>query len=204
MDGDGPSDRVKTPSGEDSPEPTKRSDADAATAPGKFVQLLASHQHRLRAYLLATVGSDQTADDLLQDTNLVLWNKREEFDHSRPFFPWACGIAYVEVMRSRRRVSTDRLCFDAALLENISSEFVKQADLLDDREEALRKCLDRLNPDERQLIQARYSDDWSVEDLAAKTRRPSKTIYGALRRIRESLYQCIERTISLSHRHRLN
>ncbi len=203
MGGDGPSDRATKPSGDSAPETTKPPAAEAATAPGKFVQLLASHQHRLRAYLLATVRSDQAADDLLQDTNLVLWNKREEFDLSRPFFPWACGIAYVEVMRSRRRVSADRLCFDAALLENISSEFVKQADLLDDRQEALRKCLDRLTPSERQLIQARYSHDWSVEDLAEKTRRPSKTIYGALRRIRESLYQCIERTISLSHFHRL-
>ncbi len=173
-------------------------------ASGAFVQLLATHQHRIRAYLMAVVGSDQEADDLLQETNMVLWNKRDVYDHARPFFSWACGIAYIEVMRSRRRLSAEKLRFDAALLESVSDEFIRQGDLLDDRQESLRHCLDQLNPDERRLIKARYHEEWSVEKLAAATGKPTKTIYGSLARIREALFRCIERTVAQNQRPRLS
>lgn len=173
-------------------------------ASGAFVQLLTKHQHRIRAYLIAMVASDQEADDLLQETNMTLWNKRDAYDPARPFFSWACGVAYIEIMRSRRRVSTEKLRFDVALLESISEEFVRQGDLLDDRQESLRKCLDRLDADERRLIQARYSGGWSISELATAMGKQPKTVYGTLARIRESLYQCIERSISHGQHPRLS
>ena len=128
---------------------------------------------------------------------MALWKKRSAYDPNRPFFPWACGIAFVEVMRSRRKLATDKLLFDVALLESISEEFVHQGDLLDDRKEALRKCLGQLNVDDRHLIEARYREGCPIDELSHTFAKPSKTIYGALARIRESLYRCI--ALSISH-----
>ena len=98
---------------------------------------------------------------------MVLWSKRDDYDHSRPFFFWACGIAYIEVLRSRRKLSAEQLRFDAAMLESITEEFVSQGDLFNDRQEALLQCLSQLNPDEQSLIQARYTTKWSVEQIAS-------------------------------------
>ena len=173
-------------------------------ASAKFVRLLTDHQQRLRAYLIAMVRSEQQSEDLLQETNMALWRKRSDYDHSQPFFSWACGMAFIEVLRSRRKIATEKLRFDAALLESISEEAVHQSELLEDRKEALRKCLRQLNSDDFRLIESRYSDGLAIEELCSIVGRPPKSIYKALGRIRESLYRCIERSISHSQQPRVH
>ena len=172
-------------------------------ATSEFVHLLTAHQHRIRAYLIAMVFSEHLADDILQETNMALWKKRSAYDHNRPFFPWACGIAFVEVMRSRRKMATDKLRFDVALLESVSDEFNRQGDLLDDRRDALRNCLARLSSKDRRLIEIRYGDGGSMDEMTSQFERSPKTIYKALARIREVLYRCIERSIAQSQHPRL-
>lgn len=67
----------------------------------EFLQLLTSHQSRIYAYILSLVFDRTQADDLLQETNAVLWRKAEEFETGTNFVAWAFQIAYYEVMQQR-------------------------------------------------------------------------------------------------------
>jgi DNA-directed RNA polymerase specialized sigma24 family protein len=44
------------------------------------------------------------ADDVLQKTNLVLWQKAAEFDESRPFLPWAIRFAQLQALAYLKRL----------------------------------------------------------------------------------------------------
>jgi len=66
------------------------------------------------------------------------------------------------------------------------------------RRDALRRCLDKLPSKDRQVVRSCYSDArTSFKTAADDLGRPANTVYKALNRIRKSLYDCIERTLSV-------
>ena len=106
-----------------------------STDSSHFVQLFAQHQRGIHAYICTLVPNGVDADDVMQETSLVLWRKWEEFDREREFIRWACGIAFNEVLKLRRRVATRRYFFNEALLEQLSAEAIGQSDALQHRQQ---------------------------------------------------------------------
>ncbi len=54
----------------------------------QFVQLLTSHQARLYAYVLSLVADADQANDIMQETNTVLWVKSSDFEIGTNFSAW--------------------------------------------------------------------------------------------------------------------
>jgi len=94
----------------------------------EFVQLLTSHQSRLYAYVLSLLGDRTQADDVLQETNSVLWRKANEFELGTNFGAWMLKVAYFQVMAHRRRLTRDRLVFDDDFLQDIAEDAKQQCE----------------------------------------------------------------------------
>src|SRR5438270_354535 len=77
----------------------------------EFAALLRREQTRLYNYIHSLVRDLNDADDLFQQTTLVLWKKFGEFDPARSFFAWACGVARLEVANFLRSRGRQRLYF---------------------------------------------------------------------------------------------
>jgi RNA polymerase sigma-70 factor (ECF subfamily) len=166
-----------------------------------FVELLAKHQMRLHSYVFALVRDGTDAEDVFQESCVALWRKRQDYDRERDFFRWACGMALIEVLRHRRKAATDKLRFDEALLSTLAAEYVQHADELDRRRAALPKCIQKLSPQDRWLLDARYRSGVTTAQIAEHLQRPVSTIYSSLARIREALYRCVRSAIAQeSHR----
>lgn len=163
---------------------------------GRFVQLFAQHQRGIHAYICTLVPNRVDADDVMQETSLVLWRKWEEFDRNRDFIRWACGIAFNEVLKLRRRVATRRCYFNEELLQQLSVEAIEQSDALEMRQTALTGCIKKLGLRDRELIERRYRTKTTSRQVADELGRPASTVYKALARIRDVLYDCVERTIA--------
>src|SRR5262249_7089766 len=84
---------------------------DASTRQAKFAEHLGQSQTRLYGYIHSLVRDLNDADDLYQQTALILWKKFGEFDRQRSFFSWACGIARLEVANFLRSRGRQRLYF---------------------------------------------------------------------------------------------
>jgi RNA polymerase sigma-70 factor (ECF subfamily) len=85
-----------------------------------LVQLMTEHQGRLYAYILSLLGNPDQANDVLQDTNVVLWRSIGEFRVGSNFKAWAFRIAHFQVMACRQRQIRERLFFDDDLLSTLS------------------------------------------------------------------------------------
>ena len=118
--------------------------ADESANVEQFVQLFAKHQRGVQAYLWTLVLNRADCDDLMQETSVSLWRKWPEFDPHRDFFRWACGIAFIEVLRFRRKTASQRLWFSEELMETLAVEFVDDAERGDMRAAALQACLEKL------------------------------------------------------------
>ena len=163
---------------------------------GRFVQLFAQHQRSIHAYICTLAPNRVDADDVMQETSLVLWRKWDEFDPERDFTRWACGIAFNEVLKLRHRVASRRYFFNEIILEQLSTEVISQSDALRERQVALTFCMGKLGSQDRELIERRYRTKTTARRVAEELGRPASTVYKALGRIRDALFDCVERRLA--------
>ena len=161
-----------------------------------FVQQLTENQARLYGYVYSLLGDYSRTADVVQETNMVLWRKLDEFDANREFLPWAFAIARYQVMAHLRDCKRDRLLLDAELAESLSAEAQKQAEQIDALRAALRICIARLTPEHRSLIEQRYVRSVSLAEVAAATERTVGAIKVALLRIRRQLADCVQKRMA--------
>jgi RNA polymerase sigma-70 factor (ECF subfamily) len=161
-----------------------------------YVNLLVEHQDRLRAYIYTLIPGSQHVNDVVQNTNAVLWQKREKFEHGTNFLAWAFNIARYQVKHQHGRDKRDgRLVFSDQLLERIGESTPTDSPrnrLLD----ALDRCMAKLSDDQQNIIQARYTHGKSIEQHAKELERTSGSLRTSLHRIRDALKICVENTLS--------
>jgi RNA polymerase sigma-70 factor (ECF subfamily) len=161
--------------------------------PQKFiVQEIARHQARLRGFVRCLLVRASDVDDILQEINAVLWEKRDEFQPGTDFWAWASQIARFKVLNHLRKLGRERLVFDVSVLEQLADVAAAKLQSLDRRREALEHCLKELPPPQRQLIEMRYAGGQSVDAMAESLRRPAGSLRQTLYRIRQALQACIE------------
>jgi RNA polymerase sigma-70 factor (ECF subfamily) len=161
----------------------------------EFLAKVTRAQRPLYGFIVTLSGGGCDADDILQETNLVLWRKAGDYDPARDFMPWALRIAQLQTMahlKKRRR----RPVFDSELLERIAAESLADREEADVRRQALALCLQKLSAKHRQLVARRYEPGASVIAMAAEIGSQPKAVSEMLRRIRHALLECIERSMA--------
>jgi RNA polymerase sigma-70 factor (ECF subfamily) len=156
-----------------------------------------SNEPRLRGFVLALMPHWADAEEILQRTNAVLWEKFDRFAGGSDFFAWSCEIARYEVLNFRRSQARQRMVFDQELVDRLSEEISGMNDELNERQQALIDCVQKLPEKDRRLIGARYQSAAPAALVAAQVGRSASAVYKALARIRHTLYQCVERSIGV-------
>ncbi|MBA4065976.1 MAG: RNA polymerase subunit sigma-70 [Isosphaera sp.] len=161
------------------------------------VARITAAQRPLAAYVRTLVAPWGNPDDVLQEVNLVLWRKAAEFDGRGEFLTWACRVAYLQVLAHRKKLRRDRTVpFDDAILADLAGPVAEKVAEVDDRLDALRRCLGTLSPDARRLVAARYADGGSVGAAAAEAGRTPESVRVSLHRIRKALLNCVRKRLS--------
>jgi RNA polymerase sigma-70 factor, ECF subfamily len=163
----------------------------------EFAERLALHQSQILGYIYSLVRDLDDADDVFQQTSLVLWDKFDQFDPSRSFVGWACGVARYEVLNFLRARSRDRLYFsDELSLALIEAQEELEQEHLEDRRMALAGCMKKLRDRDKDLLEACYIRSTGVQDAARARGRSTQSIHNSLRRIRRALFDCVRRSLT--------
>jgi RNA polymerase sigma-70 factor, ECF subfamily len=162
----------------------------------EFAQLLVRHDRTLLRYIMTLIPRRDDAEEVLQRTATVLWEKFAEYDRNRAFLPWAFRVAYFEVLNFRKEMARSRLIFREDVLELLAETRDQVGPDLDRRRDALHQCLERLPQDDLKLLQRRYCDSESIAALAEELDRTAKALYRRLDRVRELLVTCVERRVA--------
>ena len=164
--------------------------------PAEFIAQFTRSQRLLHTYILSLVWNPAEAEDVLQETNLALWQKAEEFDPGRPFLPWAMRFAQVQTMSWMKKRRRQQALLGERFVELLADDLTVEQGVLERRLTALADCLDKLGPEQRALVWKRYEPGGTVRAMAAAARIPAKLMSDRLRRIRLALLACIERAIA--------
>jgi RNA polymerase sigma-70 factor, ECF subfamily len=158
----------------------------------RFVRLFAQVRDNLFAYVFSLLPHWSDAEDVFQQTSLVLWRKFAEFQPDSDFLAWACKTAYYEVCNFRRTASRNRLRFNDALLEQLAEERDVSPQRESRRRDFLMDCIAKLTDDQRLLLSRAYEGEATIRELAEELRRSPQTLYNRLSNIRRVLFDCVE------------
>jgi RNA polymerase sigma-70 factor (ECF subfamily) len=159
----------------------------------RFLALHMGHQGSLFGYLLAAVHDFQKAEDLLQQVSLVLWRKFPEYRPGAPWLPGAFGVARREVAKHFRDRAPREAELTLGLLDRVAATLAEEAGPVAARRRALSACLEKLPPDQRELVKQRYESGRSLDDLARAMNRTVAAVNMILVRIRRALLDCTRR-----------
>jgi RNA polymerase sigma-70 factor (ECF subfamily) len=157
----------------------------------EFLSLITEFQGRLFGYILSLLGDVDQSNDVLQETNLVLWKKSDEFQIGSNFKAWSFRVAHFQIMAFRQRQLRDRLVFDDEMLERIVSEANDRDEVYEHRMKLLETCIVQLPERSREALCLFYEKGESLESIAARLKRKANAVGQMLFRIRKSLIECV-------------
>ena len=178
----------------------ERPDAAQAGKVERFAGLLATCQRRVFLYAMSLLHNPADAEEVLQEANLVLWRKFDQYQPGTDFGQWACRVAYYEVLKVREKKARQERLFSGEFIEVLAAESASSMDRTDARREALAACLKKLREKDRQLLMRRYQPSATTRSVAGALGRSVQGTRKSLHRIRMALLACIQRTLAMGER----
>jgi RNA polymerase sigma-70 factor (ECF subfamily) len=170
---------------------------DTSLRQDQFVERFVRSQDRIYAYVATLLPSRDDAEEVFQQTSLVLWKKWQQFDPGRDFVRWACGVAHHEVQNFlRKHAPRGRVYLSEDVLAEVAQVRLELHDVLEARRQALRQCLGRLRRGQRELLERCYAGTDSIKTIAAGLGQRPNVLYMTLKRLRRALFDCINRTLA--------
>ena len=177
-----------------------RTDSDSSSSPvlgaESFDALLVAVQPRLRGYVASLLGGWAAVDDVVQETCVVLLQKRETFEAGTNFSAWAFRVAYFTAASWRRdKLREGRVMFSETFFQTAAAIAEGYATDAPDLHDALGHCMRQLPARDQELVRAKYVDGVSLVTQAAAASRGSNAVHKAISRIRLALRHCIHQRI---------
>lgn len=157
-----------------------------------FVALFAHHEPDLRRFIRSLLPTRNDADEVLQQTAIVIWRKFGDFDPATNFMKWACVIARFEALAYRRKIARDRLVFREDVLELMADEGAEEVEERRKEHDALESCLSALPEKHRRFLTLAYTPGVKVKELAEDAGSSAASFYMRLKRLRHQLMICVE------------
>jgi RNA polymerase sigma-70 factor, ECF subfamily len=160
----------------------------------EFMRLFSLYSKNIYSYITILVPSRVDAEDLFQETNRTLWTKFDKYraGPDENFRAWALRIAQLTIMNYRKREKLRRRLFSDQVYDCVNEAAMVVIDSVEPRFDALFDCCRKLPDQDRRLIAARYHSGATVEAISDQTGQSVHSVYRALRRIHQWLFECIQ------------
>lgn len=161
-----------------------------------FEVLMRENADMLLAFLRASVRDKDAIDDIFQETMVVAWRRMGEFDRDRSFGKWLRGIARNFVLSHYRKSGKTPLALDESMLDWMDGKFAQiqtqNGDTLSEKLSLLRECVSALSEDKKKTIEARYIEQFSLDEIVSKLDVTLETVKKRLYRAKAQLADCVE------------
>lgn len=147
----------------------------------------------LKSYVLSLLPQSDSCDDIVQDTCLFLWERRNDFTPDTNFKAWAFKTAWFKALSHRRDLQRrNTITFSEDILQRIAGASEDQASHVDSRIEALQSCLGQLTAAELELLRMKYLRRESLADHARQLGWKPNRLQKTISRLRLALRHCVE------------
>jgi RNA polymerase sigma-70 factor (ECF subfamily) len=158
-----------------------------------FGSLMDIHVRRLRAVIALNAPVPHLIDEIAHETYVFAYNHIQDFQRGTSFFAWIKSIAWnllrAEIQRFSREQANQLKYAEKRVFEVAPGKPLEHAAKELD---GLEKCLERVPPRLKQLIQMRYHLSFSTEEIADRVDQSAAWVRTTLCRLRRQLKDCVQ------------
>jgi RNA polymerase sigma-70 factor, ECF subfamily len=149
-------------------------------------------------FIRSFVRNQADAEDLIQEVALTIVDRYASYDPSRPFSPWAFGIAR-NLVKAHFRKQLKQLpgSEDETAVDRVADAFETLQPQLEDMKEALAGCMQKLPPADRTILALHYDEELKPHTIAERLGQSANYVAVQLYRMRKNLRRCVERSLNL-------
>jgi len=152
-------------------------------------ELINRHKNKIYTYILLTVKKQQLAEDIFQDTFIKIIKSllRDRYKDNGKFVPWAMRIAHNLIIDHYRRekqlqvISNDNYETDLFNNKSFADKSIEDELVSDQITEDIRKLIDLLPSDQREVVLLRHYAGLSFKEIAEQTEVSINTALGRMR-----------------------
>ena len=152
-------------------------------------QLIDRHTHRVRDYIRMMVKDNDVADDILQETFIKAVRVIDEgrYADTGKFLSWILRIAHNQVIdhfrsqKNAKTVSESDAGYNMLGTLRFAERTVEDAMISSQIEEDVRRLIERLPAEQREVVMMRYYSGLSFQEIADQTDVSINTARGRMR-----------------------
>jgi RNA polymerase sigma-70 factor (ECF subfamily) len=163
-----------------------------------FVRLLLEHEPQVRSFLRGLLPAWNDVDEVVQEASLIAWRKFADFKQGTAFGGWFLTIARFEALKYRRRIARTPLVFADDVWELLSEDVVEN-DTPQTYRQHLESCLEKLNPEQRDVLLKVHSPGVVMREVALQSGRSEQAFYKVIQRLRATLVACVTKSVALEN-----
>ena len=138
--------------------------------------LYVRHHVRVFRFVMRLAGNESMAEDVVNEVFLEAWRHAQDFKGRSQVGTWLLSIARFKTISECRRRSESQLDESAAIVIADTSDTPSIAFEKRERNDILQKCLAKLTPIHREVINLIYYQGKKIEEVARSTGAPVSTI----------------------------
>ncbi len=162
----------------------------------EYLRLFLASQKRILGFIRTMVPHLPDAEDILQDTAMVMWEKFDDFEEGTDFGAWAISIARFRTLKFHEKKKYSGVHFSDTVFREIIAANQTLHEKMDQRIDALEHCVMKLTKKDRDLISMKYDLGLSTKEMAEKIDKSIHSAYKGISRIHELLSNCVKLTLS--------
>lgn len=156
-----------------------------------FAELVANYSPRLSYFLRMLIGDNHDADDLLQDVWFDVFTDLPKLADPAAFPAWLYRVAR---NRAFRRLRWVRTVYPSAPDDQWPGQSDREEEFTFDDAAWVHAALDRLPPEQREVLVLRFLEDLAYEDVASIVGCPLGTIKSRIYHAKRGLRRAIEQS----------
>ena len=155
------------------------------------------YKDKIWALVYSILKDYHLSEDVVQEVCFFIANTPDKYDESRPFLPWAMGVARFKAYEAVRKAEKQAASLEDDVLEKLQNDLVELERDEDARILALQNCLSEVSTENKQIMMMKYVEKLSAQNIADKINRTPVATFSLLQRLRASIASCINKKVKV-------
>lgn len=157
-----------------------------------YADIVNKYQAKMLSFIRRISGvSQEEAEDIAQEIFLKAYINLNSFDQDKKFFSWLFSIAHNEVIsywRKNKKRLRDVSIEGEELSERLGHEInlIEELDIQAEKEE-LKVALIKLDLKYREVLELKFIDDYSYQEISEIIKKPTATVGTLINRAKKQL-----------------
>lgn len=141
-----------------------------------FRTLFARHNVRVFRFVLRFIKDEGQAEDLIGEVFLDVWRQADRFEGRSSVSTWILGMARFKALSSLRKTTEAELDDEQAAAIADDADTPETVSQKLDKAKAIRRCIDQLSPEHREIVDLVYYQEKSISEVAEIVGIPENTV----------------------------